>query len=121
MNKKVMLEFPDGARRWGYATTEPTDGRAVITWGGEVLGPLGATVITNDAETADALRKAGYSTVSRNDAAVKIGVSFPPALAARVKDRAAQDKTSASQAVVSIVGAFFEGQLKGKNDSISGP
>lgn len=74
MHKKIMLEFPNGWRRWAYATTEheTSDGaNPVVVVGSNAyssteLAELGVVIPTNDPYVDQQLTMAGYTVILRD-------------------------------------------------------
>jgi len=116
MHKKVMLELPDGLRRWGYVTTEHSAssyGHPIIVLDGVPYGVVeiqfaNIKIIVNDTDTANALKKAGYNPISRNSTKVHKGIAFPPELVEKVENAAIEKGLNFSQTVIDILNKHFE-------------
>lgn len=109
MHKKVMLEFPDGKRRWGYATTEipePSD-IPYITMGKRPVDGY-TCIITSDTELAELLRSHGYQVDGKQTIAT--GMALPVALFEKVKADAERQNRKINSVVTQILEEYYNGK-----------
>lgn len=107
MHKKVMLEFPGGNRRWGYATTEktePSNALRITTKHGSLIDGY-TRIITSDAELAVLLKSHGYQVDGMQ--AVRTGVTLPATLYDKIQSDAIVHNRTVNSFIVDILKDYY--------------